>query len=90
MQNVCRGVTIQLLEGDGGSEPQRSLKAESTAHDKNTHTQCISQVQGCVQTQGGWPTAAWTQELDGCETQQPTYVALRKAQRLQATHKAIY
>lgn len=34
MQNVCRGVTTQLLEGDGGSEPQRSLRAESTAHDK--------------------------------------------------------
>lgn len=56
----------------------------------HTHNEYISQVQCYVQTQGGWPTAAWTRELDDSETQQPTYVALRKVWRLQATHKAIY
>lgn len=49
----------------------------------HTHNEYISQVQCCVQTQGGWPTAAWTRELDDSETQQPTYVALRKVWRLQ-------
>lgn len=54
-QNVCRSHhDIQLLEGDGGSEPQRSLKAESTAHDKNAHTQWIYLPGPVLCTNTGW------------------------------------